>query len=99
MRPLEGVARVLHHRPELHARRPYALAVAAQEAELHLVREGLVRREAILGDRAHEVDPPARARGFLARQPEGGTGLEAQAAVDAVEALRVVDERRLARGQ
>jgi hypothetical protein len=48
--------------------------------------------EALLGHRAHQVNAPARARGLVAREAEGRAGLQAQAAVDAVEALRVVDE-------
>ena len=40
---------------------------------------------ALLGLRAHQVDPPAGARGLRARELVGGAGREAQPAVDAVQ--------------
>jgi len=91
---LERAARELHHGSELHAGGAHALAVAAQQAEIHLVGEDRVGRQPLLRNGAHEVDSAARAGGLLARQAEGRTGLEAQTAMDAVQALGVVDQVR-----
>ena len=78
--------------PEAHAGRAGALAVAAQEAEVHLLGEVGAGLQARLRHRGHQVHAPARARRLGAGEPEGGAALQAQTAVDAVQALRVVDQ-------
>src|SRR5262249_18949152 len=83
----------LHHLAKAHAGRAHALAVAAHEAEVELLRVARISRvDRTFRDASHQVDPPARARRFRSGQPIGRTGAKTQPAVDAVERRGVFDE-------
>src|SRR5205807_5648900 len=81
--PLDVGARGLEQRAERHAGRTRGLAGAAAEAEVEMVRVGIGDVETAFRHRAHQIDAAAGRVHFFAEHAVGGTGREADAAVDA----------------
>ena len=89
---VQAIARDLDHLAHVDARGTDALAMATHQARVDGFDVARLGIQAPLGDRAHQVDASPRALRFDAGQAVRRTVVEAQTAMDAVEAGRVVDD-------
>ncbi len=90
----ELAARLLEQARVRHARRAHRLAGAAGQAVVEVLEQRMARRDAALGEPAHQVEPPARRVGLDLERAVGRAGGEAQPAVDA--GAQVGTRRRVA---